>query len=189
MYHDLEPGAGDGREEVVELLEAQVIRGRHPHRPATLEQVDRQLVGGVEREVGHERDVAIGAVEQSAGVADEESVGPLLSEVMEDVRLERLLDPGGCDERGGARLSGEGNGPAISLDVLELEIEGRAPRLEGRDELLGGATEGRERRARGGRLATPAPSEKGEEGGEDRPVGQLARTPQGGGRVEPSDEV
>ena len=49
----------DGREQVVELVEAQVVGGRHPERPALLEELDRQLVGGVQREVGHERDAPL----------------------------------------------------------------------------------------------------------------------------------
>jgi hypothetical protein len=147
----LEPPRGHRPQQVVELLGAEVVRRRHPDRPAGLQQLDGQLVGGVQREVGHERHAPPGAEEQSPGVAYEQAVGPLLGQVPEQVRLARLLNARGGEEDACVRRGPphRRDGLLVELDVLIFEVDRADAR---RDRRLGL----RRRPAEGGQLRVGA---------------------------------
>jgi len=105
-YH-LEPIWRHGVDQVEELGGVEIVRGCDSHGPPTLEELDGQGIGSVEREVGDERDPSLSAEVQSARVADENAVGPQLRQVAEQVRLEGLLDPrcGQVDRRAPRRAA------------------------------------------------------------------------------------
>ena len=114
--HDLEPGARDGRHQIFELLEAEVVGGRHPKRPPRLQEFDGQLVRCVQREVGDERDASLGTEVKPSRIPDQEAVGPLLAQVAEDVGLEGLLDPR-CGQVDRLFSSSSGRGFPVSFQA------------------------------------------------------------------------
>lgn len=131
--NDLEPGWIDGREQVIELLEAEVVRCRDPLGPPGLEPCDGQVVGGVERVVGHESEVVGLAKPEAAGVADQQTVGTGFRQKAEETGLARFFDPrrGQKDLKVRLAVPKPLNSLPIELDVMEIEIDGSEARRDG----------------------------------------------------------
>ena len=95
MNHDLEPRGRRHVDQLQELVDVQVVRGRHAGRPAALQELDREGIGRVQREVRHERNAVLRAKPHAPRVAYQDSVGPLPGQEAEEVGLAGLLDARG----------------------------------------------------------------------------------------------
>ena len=117
MDHDFDPRGGCCIQELQELVDIEVVRCGDPERPSVFEELDRQRVGCIEREIRHEGDAVIRAKPNPARVAHQQAVSALLCEM-----AKASGEPGNVLDDRLTIACGEG-----SIRILELQRAGKQP--------------------------------------------------------------
>lgn len=131
-----EPLRRHGRDQVQQLIAAQVIGSRDPLGAQVAKILHRQFVGGIEREVGHEGDLLLSTKIHAGQVAGEDPVRLVPQDRRKQARFLRLLNPrrGQQDRRFGGM--GHGNGLAVVANVAEVGQHAPHARIEHRPQLV-----------------------------------------------------